>query len=102
MHPSDSGGTDTTPDLSAADDGGEYVPSVGVATILARLILNVFAGGMMAKGFGDKEFWEHIVAFAIIVTTLSWSVIEQRYHRKKRKRRKKKANHEPTQTPPSI
>lgn len=47
-----------------------------------RFILNIFAVGMIAKGYGTKEYWNHIVAGALVVGTLAWAVYSQWEKRK--------------------
>ena len=50
---------------------------------LIRLILNVFAGGMIAVGYGDRHMWEQVTAAALIIGNMIWAVYHQRSKRKK-------------------
>jgi len=68
--------------------------------VLTRCILNVFAGGMIFLGYGNKEIWEHIVAFGVIIATLSWSALTDRRRRNKQKQQLRQTRRKYEQNPP--
>lgn len=50
---------------------------------LVRLLLNIFAAGMIAKGYGDQAYWDQVIAAGLIIFNILWAV----RHQKKRRQR---------------
>jgi hypothetical protein len=83
----------------ATDDFEEAKWWLDVIQTVARLLLNVFAGGMLTVGVGTHRQWEQFSACILAATTLAWALYHQKIRKKKRdKKRKKKRkdrNNEP-------
>jgi len=71
---------------------------------VVRLLLNIFAGFMIAAGYGTHHQWEQFSAIMIVVSTLAWALFHQKVRNKRIKqqqeeKRKDQLNEKNTSEP---